>query len=458
MKLVHWLFCAALLTASWDTVFVLHLAGTLRLSQLLVLPICLAAAARVLQDGRILWPRGATVLAIWIVSQFLLIPLSGNRLIASEFFVLLVYTVAIVFAVIQLYGQIAWLDVLMRVYLLSYVVTAVIGIVQFILPAIGIHVFPVSQWIIHGRIARINAFSYEPSYFSTYMILGWITLLDLRKSKARLTQSNFWKWATILTGVSLVLCTSKTGWLVMCLELLVRATPHLIRAFRSFARQLVQGRMLLPLPSLRGALTATLVSVGLIAGAYALFSRVSPLAFLSGSGIAGTPAHSVTERSANFHETLQVFLDHPFIGPSLGGVPIEMAARKGVTVTDSAGVRVFWGLPVILDVLTSTGVILFIPFLIFLYTGTFGAMRFARNYWPDERAKWLRALGRAMVFEWIMLLSEQNVLRIYLWYHFAITLLVAYHLEFAPPLAVQDPSPAISPVPSAGFLEAGATS
>jgi len=95
-------------------------------------------------------------------------------------------------------------------------------------------------------------------------------------------------------------------------------------------------------------------------------------------------------------------------------------------------VRRFWGFPVLLDVLLASGIIGVIPFLVFLYTSTFGSLRMARRYWPDERAKWLRAMARAMIFEWLMLAADQNLFRIYLWFHFTMVLLVAYHLEFAP--------------------------
>ena len=67
--------------------------------------------------------------------------------------------------------------------------------------------------------------------------------------------------------------------------------------------------------------------------------------------------------------------------------------------------------------------------------------RQATRYWPEERAKWLRALARAMVFEWLLLFVDQNLLRTYLWFHFSMVTVVAYHLEFAPaPVPVSRPS------------------
>ena len=89
----------------------------------------------------------------------------------------------------------------------------------------------------------------------------------------------------------------------------------------------------------------------------------------------------------------------------------------------------------LLDVFAASGLIGFIPFAIFLWTNTFGAYRFARQYLPSEEAKWLRALARAMILEWVLLLGDQNLFRLYLWFHFSMVTLVMYHLEYGPAAA-----------------------
>jgi hypothetical protein len=451
MKLVHWIFSICLFTASWDLIFVVHVGGSLRLTQILVIPVCFAAVAKAIQDSRILWPRGATVLSLWVLTQFMLIPLSGSVSLALQFFVLLILTVAIVFCLVQLYGQSDRIVALMRVYMASFFATAVIGLVQFAMPVVGLPGILVSQWIVHGRLPRINGLNYEPSYFSTYIVIGWIMVLDLRLSKAEIAKGTFWKWGSIILGIALILCTSKTGWLIMIIELIARVSPRILQSIRRLARQVPEGRMSVPLPRLGLVLRVVIFIVCLMGGSIALFRVIDPLAFLGGSGLAGTPSHSVDARTDAFRHTLEIFLEHPLIGPSLGGVPVAIAAKQGITINDAAGVRLYWGSPVLLEVLTSTGVVLFIPFALFLYTTTFGAMRLARRRWPEERAKWLRALGRAMIFEWLMLFSEQNLLRIYLWYHFAMVILVAYHLEFAaPPLVAEERFATTS-----GLIEAG---
>lgn len=442
MKLVHWFVVISLFTASFDVLLNFNLGGSLRLCQLLMMFVCIAALARMIQTGSVLWPRGSTALALWIFIQALFIPLSGVMSIGFIFFAMLLFTVACLFAVVQLYGQSNRIESLMRLYLLSYVFVACVGLVQFALPVLGLPSFLVGQWIVHGRLARINAFSYEPSFFATYLVIGWIMLVELRLSNARITQGRGWKWATILVTAALFLSTSKTAWIFMIVELLARVAPPLWRATRNLVRQIRQGHILIRIPGRKLVLGALALGCVLLVGAIGLSRLIKdPAIFLSGTGLARQPAHSINTRIDVARQTLAAYEEHPFIGRSLGGVSIYIASRDGIEVTSMQMVRQFWGFPVIMDVLVASGLFGFIPFLLFLYANTFGALRLAKRLWPEERARWLRALARAMIFEWMLLMVDQNLLRVYLWYHFSMVAVVAYHLEFSPaPVTVTSPS------------------
>ena len=438
MKLIYWLVVVAFFTASFDLVFNFRLGGSMRLSQLVMILVCMAACARVIQTGVVLWPRGSNSLAMWMVIQAAFIPLSGVMSIGLTFFALLLFTVVSVLALVQLYGLSEHIESLMRMYLLSFVFIAVLGLVQFALPLIGLPSFMVQQWIVHGRIARISAFSYEPSFFITYLTMGWIMLVELRFANARLTQGKHWKWATILVTAALFLSTSKTAWVFMLLEAALRVAPPFWRATRRFFTDLRHGRILVRIPGrilLRNGII--LLVIALVGASFLSRFISSPTIFLSGSGVAGQPAHSLNTRLDVFHQTLEAYEEHPFIGRSLGGVSIYIASRSGIEVTTMEMVRHFWGFPVLLDVLVASGLFGFIPFLVFIYANTFGALKLAKRYWPEERAKWVRALARAMIFEWMLLMVDQNLLRVYLWFHISMVAVVAYHLEFAPaPIAV----------------------
>jgi O-antigen ligase len=178
-------------------------------------------------------------------------------------------------------------------------------------------------------------------------------------------------------------------------------------------------------------LLSAVVLIGVTFGAVDYFTKlVNPVTLLSGTGLGGTAAHSYNDRNSSATETYSAFLDHPFIGRSLGGVPIYKAARHGIDIHSMSEVRNNWGFPVILDVLVASGIFGIIPFLLFVYANTFGALRTATRYWPCERAKWLRALARAMIFECLLLMVDQNLLRVYVWFHVSMVALVAYNLEF----------------------------
>jgi hypothetical protein len=433
MKLVYWLVVVAFFTASCDKILNFNLGGSLRLCQIIMIAICIAASARAIQTGTILWPRGSNSLAMWMIIQAAFIPLSGVMFIGLTFYAMLLFTVISVLALVQLYGRSEHIESLMRMYLLSYIFIAIVGLLQFALPLMGLPSFLVQQWIVYGRLARINGFSYEPSFYVTYLTMGWIMLVELRHANARITQGRRWKWATILVTASLFLSTSKTAWVFMLLEAALRFTPPLWRSLRSLVSGIRHGRIVVRMPGRVLLRNAVILFCLAIAGTLVLSKFIStPAIFLSGTGLAKQPAHSVNTRLDVFRQTVDAYKEHPFVGRSLGGVSIYIASRSGIEVTSMEMVRQFWGFPVLMDVLVASGLFGFIPFLVFLYANTIRPLRLATRRWPEERAKWLRALARAMIFEWLILMVDQNLLRTYLWFHIAMVTVVAYHLEFAP--------------------------
>jgi O-antigen ligase len=157
----------------------------------------------------------------------------------------------------------------------------------------------------------------------------------------------------------------------------------------------------------------------------ALNAAIKLNTFLAGTGLNNTASHSVDQRSKDFHATVAVFEEHPFIGWSLGGVSSRLSERHGVPNNGKS----YLGFPVIMDVLAASGVVGIIPFLLFLGINTIGMFSMIHRKWPEERAKWLRALVRGTIYLWMVLSVDQNVLRIYLWFHMSIVAAVALHLR-----------------------------
>jgi hypothetical protein len=436
MKIVHWLVVASLFTASFDTILNFDVGGSLRFCQILMLLVFMAALAHAIQNGRLLWPRGSSSLSVWMLVQLILIPLGGVLFIGVEFYLQLIFMAFCIFALVQLYGQSDLIESLMRMYLLSYIFAALFGLFEFIIPFFGLVSLEnvlIRQWIIHGKVARISGFNYEPSYYATYLIMGWIMLVELRVSKAKIAEGTLWKWATIAVTAALILSSSKTAWIFMIVELIARAFPFLAKNFRAFMREWFGGRVLTPRVSRHIVRNAFVLVIMLVIGAAFLSQFIKdPAIFLSGTGLGHQPAHSLNDRSGAARATIDAFKEHPFVGRSLGGVAVYIASRDGIIVTTLEQAHSYWGFPVLMDVLVASGIFGFIPFLMFLYANTFGALRLASRLWPQERAKWVRALARAMIFEWLALMSDQNLLRIYIWFHIAMVAVVAYHLEYAP--------------------------
>ena len=92
MRIVHWIFAICLLTASCDVIFNFNVGGNIRLASFLMVLVGLGALAKVCQDGRILWPRGGTALAVWLFLQLLYVPLSGVLTVSVQFFALLLFS------------------------------------------------------------------------------------------------------------------------------------------------------------------------------------------------------------------------------------------------------------------------------------------------------------------------------------------------------------------------------
>ncbi len=259
-------------------------------------------------------------------------------------------------------------------------------------------------------------------------------LVDLRASRARITESRRWHWLTLLVGGALFLSTSKTAWIFMILEGAARAFPPLLRWAKSVHRRLRQGSLKIRLP--RWRFVAAIVVAGvLIAQSLTMLSKIVDLnIFLSGTGLNNTAAHSLNDRETGTVETIAVFKEHPFLGLSLGGVSSRMSQQHGV-VNDG---KTYLGFPVIMDLLAASGVIGIIPFLLFIGTNTVGMFQLIGRRWPDERAKWLRALVRATIYESLMLSADQNVLRIYVWFHLSVLAAVALHLRHESNLLPQE--------------------
>lgn len=162
--------------------------------------------------------------------------------------------------------------------------------------------------------------------------------------------------------------------------------------------------------------------IGVIAAGTSVAIEKDPafaLMFLNGTGISDTSAHSVIQREDALGETFAVFLQHPLLGRSLGGVSSAIADLQGERIQSFEASKDFEGMSVFAEALAASGVIGIIPFVWFLIATFVKPLRLARVAGPFY-SPLLYALVRSLLFAWMILQFNQNMLRPYLWTHLAI--------------------------------------
>jgi len=154
-------------------------------------------------------------------------------------------------------------------------------------------------------------------------------------------------------------------------------------------------------------------------GAAAAFKSQRVLVFFAGgTGLYGTPSHSLTGRESRIWATLDLVKNSPFIGYSLGGVATALGESEGTNITSSEGAKAHEGMSVFAEVLAASGVIGFIPFIVYMCTLFVAPLRLSRGC-PEPYRTVLIGLVWALAIEIIMLQLNQNILRPYLWFHIA---------------------------------------
>lgn len=387
------------LTSSFDIFLVVEAGANFRIGQVFVVMLTALALARTIQHADI--PTLGLMPALaWLAVQIVFIPVTVFWPKSAGYCFWLALNIGLVFSFVQLFSRNGRsLHCLLRWYLYSFGIIAAFGLVQFALPLIGLPGPLVTQWWVRDRIPRLNGFSYEPSYYAAYLLIGFVLCGSLRDSEFRLLAPGSIRALRWLIGFSILLSSSRLGITFLLLDILLRGR---VRPWRAIARL-----------SLAGAT---------IAAAVLLFARERPetaIMLLAGTGIYGAPAHSVVERANAFVDTLTVFTQHPFIGRSLGGVSSGIAELHGAEIRSFQDSKPYEGMAIFAEALAGSGVFGIIPFVVFLIVIIQKPLEAARRSSP-EYSILLRALTRALVFELAILQFNQNILRPYLWVHLAI--------------------------------------
>jgi hypothetical protein len=299
---------------------------------------------------------------------------------------------------------------LIKYYILSFGLVAVFGLIQFVAGLGGISLLT-AQWWLNGRLPRINGFSYEPSYFSTYVLICWVICFFLMINRNKLVYYFNARITFLIITVSLFLSTSRMGLLFMFIIILGFIFNQIKNTFITFK---IKARIL-PL---------FLLFVTFIGScAYYVIFYFNKIKFMFlGLGIFGYADHSTGQRITEFIDTLKAFLKSPFIGYSLGGIPSAIAKVRGTRIGTQYQAKDYEGMNIFAETLAASGIFGFIFFISFLIIIFYKTNRLIKDLRPvnPQFSTLLLALLLGLLFELLILNMNQNILRTYLWIHIGI--------------------------------------
>jgi len=404
------LFTLAAFTSSFDIFLTLDVGFNFRIAQLF-LGLAFLLALEDARRRRARMPLGFGALCLWTAFIVAFVPNTTLLTRSAGYAFWLVFNVVVIFAAVQLFRRTDRLTTLLRWYLYSFAFCAAFGVVQLLVSVAGLGGPLVRQWWFVGVLPRVNGFSYEPSFYATYLLIGWTLALYLIEQRSYVLMP-LPRLRAIFLGitVALVISTSRMGWLMMglwCSLYPLRLLWHLLHG-RLHRRFLWYS---LGIGAIGVAVAVVVISV----------IGVDTLRFLvTGLGIGGAAEHSVSLRTKPFSDVLRVFAQSPIVGHSLGGVSPAIARLNGWTAGSLAAAKESEGINVFAEVLAGSGVIGVIPFVVYLATLIWKPLRLASRLADRDQRTLLRGMVAALLMELVVLQFNQNILRLYLWLHIAL--------------------------------------
>ena len=297
-------------------------------------------------------------------------------------------------------------DKLIKYYLISFLVIAFVGFMQFFLSLFGLHVL-ITMWWRENIIPRINGLSYEPSYFATYLMMGFVFLYYCWRRNIYFFNKRFQTMMLITLVMAIFLSTSRMGILVMLAIILYDFFKMLIVSF--FTLKISRLNLLISV-----SLLVTIFGVIFYIANDSLLRHQ----YLAGTGLEATAGHSTENRLKQMTDVYKVFEISPVYGYSLGGIAPAIARYYGSNTSDAKKVKEFEGLNIFLEVLAASGIfgfVFFASWLFLFYRSCFNLSKILKYNDFYRESIILEALIFALSVEFLLLLFSQNILRPYLW-------------------------------------------
>lgn len=414
-KTVSVLIWASILTSSFDIVLSFEVFGiTVRATQLLAAAVMVVFFVEIVCGAKPRLPVSYGYLVIVLLFNTLWLYRARSLSNALGYDLWLAFDILEILAFSHYLSTYETLESLIRKYILCFDVLAAIGILQFFLQFADIRFFATQFGETpYGIMHRANGFTYEPSYYATYMLIGCAACLYLMEKRNECAMDKrLLCTSTALNTVALVLSTSRMGWLILAAYLVGRSALGLQRSVRKHTRNKTELAKLLAAPLLVLLLAGTFV-IGVRQG------NTLALVYTQGLGLGGDIRSSGPRLNALL-DTWELFKSSPFMGVSLGGLDSEIAYNGGLSYTSELNGS--FSMCVSAEALAAYGLTGAIFFFKYIYDTTIGCYRRIRTDGKmDQQQKQLvyaLLLGHVLIFAALQL--NQNILRQPYWAHLAV--------------------------------------
>jgi len=406
-SITNTLMWASILTASFDIIFTVDIGGlTLRISQLFALAVFVFFAFDVLRGATLRFPLSFGTLAVVIAFNTLWICRAANVKNAVAYDIWLIFDALEILLFTHYLSRQETPTSLVRKYILCFDALALVGWLQFILQYFGINFFVTQFHAMH----RTNGFSYEPSYYATYLLMGCVICLYLLEThNERAVSRRTLLISTVLNIGALLTSTSRMGWLMLAAYAALRSITAFYLQIK--AKQTNLMRLLLLLVPLGLAVLAVIVIIGI------QLKVPFIMMYTQGLGLGGSAAHSSDTRITSMLMTWEVFRSSPLMGCSFGGLDAAIAVHNGWNVYEFGNGDL--SMCVSVEALAALGVCGAIFYFKYIWDLSIGCYLRVRRLSAVEREdrQLLYALLLAHVFIFAILQFNQNILRTVYWTH-----------------------------------------
>ena len=404
------IFCVVIsfFSSSFDNFGVINIAGyNFRLCQLALLPLIILFFFKyVLFRKHIVIPKHCIFLVLFFLLNTIFIFRSPDLKNAFFYDLWLLFNILVILSFYYLIPRILCLHILMQFYVNSFVFVSVIGIIQLILYYFGVDFYITQAW--SDVLCRVSGFSYEPSFYASYLLMGEIITSYLYiKNDETIISKKYNLSCFIIISIGLILSSSRMGTLSVFLYFLYLFFVGIKNRSSYYVRLL----MLMFIYSIF----------------FLIYYRLYSLNVISRSLVEGLDLFDATNnwssktRLDGLVLALKFFLDNPLLGYSFWGVDPVFAEYYSVPYSS---INNGLSTSIIGDCLMAGGVFGVI-FLLTFFTQIF-------NLGIKSKNTLTNAMALSLLFELIILCFNQNILRPYLWVHIAFFLTLLDYNFVAP--------------------------